>query len=462
MASVPNLGSAVPPPPPVWDARPPETVVRYAGFWLRLVAWIVDMIALAIVWQIVSLAFPPLPVPPPTGASASLLWQYWLDSLSPDKGLLPKWEKNGPPLAWKEPAKDLGTGFSSVAVVGDKIFTMGDVGDSYYVFALQRASGNKLWQAKVGGSGAPGGYAGPRSTPTVDGDLLFALGQNGNLICLEAAGGKEVWKKDMRKDFGGNVGGWGYSESPLVDGDKLLCTPGGKDAAIVALNKKTGAVIWKAVVPGDRAEYSSMTVAEVGGIRLYVQLLANNVAGISAKDGKLLWTYEKLGHNTANIPTPVVKGDLVFCAAGYGKGGALLKLTAKGGQVTVQEVYFNGDLTNRHGGVVLVGDHLYGDCDDGGNPYCAEFKTGKVVSSWKKQSKGGGSMAVTYADGHLYCRYANGIVALVDASPAGYRETGSFKIANVRGPSWPHPVVVDGRLYLREQEKLWCYDVKAK
>lgn len=381
------------------------------------------------------------------------------DSISPDKGLLKEWPKDGPPLAWKEPAKGLGSGFSSVSVVGDKIFTMGDQGDSCYVYALERGNGNKIWEYKIGQSGAPGGYAGPRCTPTVDGDLVFALGQNGNLACLDVAKGKEVWAKDMKKDFKGSVGGWGYSESPLVDGDKLLCTPGAKDATIVALNKKTGEVIWKAVVPNDRAEYSSMIIAEVSGVRQYVQLLAKNVAGISAKDGKLLWTYDKLGNNTANIPTPVVKGDLVFCAAGYGKGGALLRITGSGDQFKAEEVYYSRDLGNRHGGVVLVGDHLYGDKDDSGNPWCADLMTGKSAN-WKKQSKGSGSMAVTVADGHLYCRYQNGIVALVEATPSGYKESGSFKIANVKGPSWPHPVVVDGKLYLREQDTLWCYNVK--
>lgn len=383
------------------------------------------------------------------------------DSLSPDKGLLKEWPKDGPPSAWPEPAKGLGSGFSSVSVAGTRVFTMGDKGDSCYVFAVDRASGKPLWEAKVGKSGSKGGYAGPRCTPTVDGDKVYALGQNGNLVCLEASSGNSVWMKDLPKDFGGQVGGWGWSESPLIDGDKLLVTPGGKDASIVALNKKDGAVIWKAVVPGDKAEYSSMTIAEVGGIKMYVQMMLNNVVGVKADDGKLLWQYGKLARLTANIPTPLVRGDLVFCAGGYGGGGgALLKLAVDGDKVTATEVYFNAALKNKHGGVLLVGDHLYGDRDDSGNPWCADFATGKVVDSWKKQSKGSGSMSLTYADGKLYCRYANGVMALVEASPASYKELGSFKIPNVNGPSWPHPVVVDGRLYIREQDQLQCYNLK--
>jgi outer membrane protein assembly factor BamB len=385
------------------------------------------------------------------------------DGLSTEKGLLKTWPPTGPAMFWKEAAKGIGEGFSSVSVFGDKVFTMGDVGDSSFTFALERATGKKLWEAKVGRSGAPGGYKGTRCTPTVDEELVYALGQGGELVCLQAADGKEVWRKDFRKDFGGSVGGWGYSESPLIDGEKLLCTPGGKDATIVALNKKSGEVIWKCGIPKERAEYASMAIAEVGGIRHYVQLLQYNVVGVAAKDGKLLWNYTKLGDNTANVPTPLVKGDLVFVAAGYGKGGALLKLAAgSDGSVKATEVYYSGELKNRHGGVVLIGKHIYGDKDDSGNPWCADFMTGKTVASWKKQSKGSGSMSIAYADGFLYCRYQNGIVALVEASPNGYRETGSFKIQNTKGPSWPHPVVVDGKLYLREQDMLWCFNVKGK
>jgi glucose dehydrogenase len=168
------------------------------------------------------------------------------DGLAPDKGLLKSWPKDGPPLAWKEPAKGLGKGYSSVAVVGSKVFTLGDVGDSCFVFALDRAAGAKLWEAKVGASGSAGGYEGPRCTPTIDGDRLYALTLQGRLVCLDVAGGKEIWSKDLGRDFGGKVGGWGWSESVLIDGEKVLCTPGGKEATIVALEKTSGNVIWAA------------------------------------------------------------------------------------------------------------------------------------------------------------------------------------------------------------------------
>jgi outer membrane protein assembly factor BamB len=360
---------------------------------------------------------------------------------------------------WK--ATGVGEGFSSVSIAGGRVFTMGDKGDSSFVFAVSQETGKPLWSAKVGKGG--GNYKGTRCTPTVDGGRVYALGQFGDLVCLEAATGHEVWRRNFGRDFHGHGGGWNYTESPLIDGDKLICTPGGKEATMAALNKKTGAVIWKGVVPGgDAAGYASVVISEGAGVRQYVQLLAGGVASFRADDGKLLWRYTRYAGNTANIPTPIVRGNYVFTAAGYGAGGALLELVRDGDGVKAEVVYHSGKLANKHGGVVLVGDYLYGDTDDSGHPYCAELATGKV--RWKKdqRTRGSGSAAVTYADGHLYVRYDNGWVALVEAVPEGYREAATFKIPNSTHNSWPHPVVVGGRLYLREQDALWCYDVKKK
>jgi outer membrane protein assembly factor BamB len=390
-------------------------------------------------------------------------WPQWRgvhrDDISPDKGLVKEWPKDGPPLAWK--ATGIGQGFSSVAVVGDKVFTMGDVDKDSFVFALSRDKGEKVWSAKVGKSG--GNYAGPRCTPTVDADRVYALGQFGDLVCLKATDGSEAWRKSFPKDFGGQSGGWNYTESLLIDGDKLVCTPGGKNA-IVALNKANAEVIWKSDFE-DTAGYSSIVVATVGGVRQYVQLLSGGVVGVDAKTGKLLWKYDKLGHNTANIPTPVILGDQVFATAGYGKGGALLTLSEADGKVTSKEDYFSGKLTNKHGGAVHIGDYIYLDRDDSGNPWCVEWKTGKIKENWLKDARdkqGHGSASLTFADGNLYIRYDNGYVALVPADPDGYKEKGIFKIPNSDSNSWSHPVVIGGRLYLREKDTLWVYDVKAK
>jgi outer membrane protein assembly factor BamB len=390
-------------------------------------------------------------------------WPQWRgpnrDNHSPDSGLLKEWPADGPPLAFK--ATGIGEGFSSVSVVDDKIFTMGDIGDESFVFALSRDKGEKLWSVKVGKSG--GDHPGTRCTPTVDGDRVFALGQFGDLVCLKVADGSEVWRKNLKKDFKGSEPHWSYSESPLIDGDKLVCTPGG-DNPVVALDKKNGDVIWKSDKKGATG-YSSIVVSNAGGVKQYVQTLADGVVGIDAKDGKQLWKYEKLGRNTANVPTPIVLGDQVFCTVGYGKGGALRTLSAADGAVTEKEDYFNQKLNNKHGGAVQVGDYIYLDRDDSGNPMCVEWKTGKLKDDWlkgAKDKKGHGSASITYADGNVYIRYDNGYVALVPATPDGYQEKGLFKIPNSKSQSWAHPVVVDGKLYLREKDTLWVYDVKAK
>jgi outer membrane protein assembly factor BamB len=377
------------------------------------------------------------------------------DAHSPDTGLLREWPKDGPPLLWK--AAGVGGGYSSVSVTGGKLYTLGNKGKSSFLVAVDLDGGKVLWSREIGPSGGNLG-----STPTVDGDRVYAVGQGGDLVCVDADTGKEQWHRNFEKDFGGRCGGWRYTESPLVDGDRLVCTPGAKDATLVALDKKTGDVIWKCAAPIEdpTAGYSSVVVAEAGGIRQYVQLLAGGVIGVAAKDGKFLWKYEKLGHNTANIPTPIVLGDRVFCSAGYGKGGALLRLVPAGDGVTVKEVYFNRDLTNKHGGLVVVGDHVYGDRDDSGHPFCAEVKTGKVVWRKKDGGAGEGSASVAYADGRLYFQYQNGVVALVEASPEGYKEVGTFQVPRHDGPSWAHPVIAGGRLYLREGDSVCCYNVK--
>ncbi|MFO0841261.1 MAG: PQQ-binding-like beta-propeller repeat protein [Gemmataceae bacterium] len=382
------------------------------------------------------------------------------DNHSPDKGLLKSWPTGGPKLVWK--GVGVGEGYSSVAVAGDKVFTMGDKGRSAYLFALSRSTGKPLWSARVGEMGGVGGYRGPRGTPAVDGDLVFAIGQFGDLICVEAKSGKERWRKSFKDDFGGRHGAWGFSESPLVDGDWVLCTPGGEDATVVALHKKTGGEVWRC--PANLvAGYSSIVVSQAGGVKHYVTLTEGGTIGVRASDGKLLWHYKRLAPNTANVPTPVVLDDKVFTCAGYGKGGALLSLTESGGGVEYKEEYFQRALNNRHGGVVVVGDYVYGDSDDSGRPYCAPWKTGKVV--WRRDhniGQGDQSASLTYADGHLYVRYANGWVALVPATPKGYSEKGSFKIPNGNSNSWAHPVVIGGRLYLREKDMVWCYDVKGR
>jgi len=380
------------------------------------------------------------------------------DGHSPDTGLLSEWPSDGPPLAWK--ATGIGHGYSTVSVAGSRIFTMGDGPDTSSVYALDM-NGKPLWSASIG---KPGGDTKPgtRSTPTVDGDSVYAIGTFGDLICLEAATGKERWRKNVNRDFGGRMmSGWGNSEGLLVDGDKLLCTPGGSQGTVLALNKKNGDVIWQSKDFKDSAAYSSIIKAEISGVKQYIQLTGASVAGLAIDDGRLLWRAPRRGQ-TAVVPTPIVHDNYVYVASGYGVGCNLFKITKSGNEFTAEQVYENKDMVNHHGGVVLVGDYIYGNSDRRGW-LCQELKTGNVV--WEEKQKLPGKGSITYADGHLYLRAegGKGTVVLIEASPKAFIEKGRFdQPERSHENSWAHPVIIGGKLYLRDQDVLLCYDVKKK
>ena len=397
------------------------------------------------------------------GSLAADDWPQWRgpnrDGISKETGLLKEWPANGPRLVWK--AAGLGGGYSTVAVVGERIYTTGDRADANYLVALNRADGKILWSAKLGGkAGAPGwgGFAGPRATPTVDGDLVFAVDQWGEMACFNAGDGKELWRKNFTTDFGGARPEWGFSESPLVDGDRVMVTPGGPKGAIVALDKKTGAMIWQSREFTDAAHYSSLILVNWGGVRQVIQLTADSVAGVAVADGKLLWRAVRKGR-TAVIPTPIFDSGLVYVTSGYGVGCNLFKVTEAGGKFSVEQLYENKVMQNHHGGAIKIGDYVYGH-SDGRGWTCQDFKTGEV--KWQEKSKlGKGSLV--FADGRFYLRQEDkqGTVALIEASPEGYKELGRFDQPDRSSKnSWPHPVVAGGRLYLRDQDILLCYDVK--
>lgn len=386
------------------------------------------------------------------------------DGHSPDTGLLTEWPSDGPPLLWR--ATGLGQGFSSVSVAAGRIYTMGNRANEECVIALDAVDGSSIWSQPIGPVRANGGgYGGPRCIPTISDGFLYALGLNGDLVCLDIERGALRWRKDFTRDFGGRMmSNWGFTESPLVDGNQVICTPGGDRATMVALNKATGAVVWAATVPNTGgAAYSSPVIAEVGGIRQYLTLVGRGLIGVSARDGRHLWSYARVANGTANIPTPVVRGDVVFCSTGYQAGAALLRLVPANNGVRAEERYFlsSQQFQNHHGGFVLVGNHIYAGHGHGqGFPVCIDLNSGRAA--WGPvRGLGSGSAAVTFADGHLYFRWENGTMALIEATPTDMKVKGSFQLPRGSAPSWPHPVVIGGCLYLRDQEQLYCYDVRA-
>lgn len=394
-----------------------------------------------------------------TGPSAGD-WPAWRGprrtGLSQETGLLKAWPEEGPQLLWK--ATGLGEGYATPSISGKLIYEMGNRDGQEWVYALDRTNrGEQVWATAIGPvRHGGGGYPGPRSTPTVDGNRIYALGLNGDLLCCDAKTGKIVWQRDLVGEFGGKVGGWGYSESVLVDGPWVICTPGGQQATILALQKKNGKPVWEAKV-GDVADYSSIIKVEIGRVPQYVQFTKKGVIAVSAKNGEFLWRYDAPANGTANASTPLFSDGEVFASSGYGTGGGLVHVERRGREFQAEEVYFTRQMKNHHGGMLLIDGYLYGS-DDPGVLTCLDYKTGKL--QWKDRSCG--KCSLTYADGMLFCRSERGPVSLVKATPEKFELLGRFDQPDRSAkPSWPHPVVADGRLYLRDQDALFCYDVRG-
>lgn len=402
--------------------------------------------------------------------AASSDWPQWRgpqrDGVSKETGLLKQWPKEGPKLVWQ--VNDLGDGYSTPSVVGDRIYLMSNQGmENEFVQARSTKDGKPIWTTRIGNVGNPNQnppYPKARSTPTVDGKFIYALGSDGDIACLETGTGKIRWQKNIRQEFGGQPGEWAYAESPLVDGDVVVVTPGGAEATIVALNKKTGALIWKSAIPeGDPAAYASAIVVQAGGRKQYVQSLTKGYVGVDAKTGQFLWRYKEVAKGPAQYFTPIARGEYVYGGA-LGVGGGMVRLKPASDGIAAEQMYFQRGLPNGIGGAVLVGDHIYGT-EVGQNLVSADFITGKV--KWQDKSFGWASLA--YADGHLYLHGINGDVALVEATPEAYREKGRFTPPaqpkkKQAGPfpegAFAYPVIANGRLYIRDLGTLWAYDIK--
>ena len=383
-------------------------------------------------------------------------WPQWRgvnrDGKSTETGLMKSWPAGGPTRVWQ--ASGAGEGYSSFSVHGGRLYTLGARGNTEYVMAFDEATGKKVWEVENGRRFSNDRGDGPRGTPTVDGSQLYAYGASGDLRALDAASGKTLWHVNVLQQFGGSNIIWGLSESPLVLSDRIIVNAGGPEASIVAINKKDGSVLWRS--QGDRAGYSSAILHEVGGVPQAIVFTASRAVGIDTRDGRLLWSYDRVSNRTANIATPIARGNHVFLSSDYGTGAALLQLTPSGNTINAKEVYFTNDMRNHHASSVLIGEHLYGFSS--AILTAMKFDTGEVA--WRDRSVGKGS--VIFADDRLYLYSETGVVGLAEASPAGYREHGRFEIRSGSLPTWSHPVVANGKLYLRDQDNIYAYDVRAK
>jgi outer membrane protein assembly factor BamB len=374
------------------------------------------------------------------------------DGKSAETGLLKAWPSGGPTRVWQ--ATGAGEGYSSFSVADGRLYTLGARGGMEYVMAFDEATGKKIWEVENGRRFSNDRGDGPRGTPTVEGSLLYAYGASGDLRALDAASGKTQWHVNVLEQFGGRNIQWGLSESPLVLRDRIIVNAGGSGASILAVNKKDGSLLWRS--QSDEAGYSSAILHEVGGIPQAIVFTAQRALGVDTRDGRLLWSYDRVSNRTANIATPIARGNHVFLSSDYGTGAALLQLTPSGQTITAKEVYFTNDMRNHHASSVLIGEHLYGFSS--AILTAMKFDTGEVA--WRDRSVGKGS--VIFADDRLYLYSETGVVGLAEANPAGYREHGRFEIRSGSLPTWSHPVVANGKLYLRDQDNIYAYDVRAK
>ena len=406
---------------------------------------------------IAALATVALVSPVTTQTPAPADWFQWRgpdrDGISQETGLLQAWPKAGPPQAWR--TSGAGNGYSSFSSSGGRLFTLGARAGNEYVMAFDRATGKKVWEYQNGRRYENDRGDGPRSTPTIEGDRLYALGGSGDLTCLDLATGNKIWSINLIQKFSGRNPYWGYSESPLIVGDRILVNAGGSRASIVAIAKADGATLWQN--HADEAGYSSPMLMRTGSLNQVIFFTGSRTLAVDPRDGRLLWSYNKAANGTANIATPIVRGTRVFLSSDYGTGAALLDIRAAGNLASANEVYFTRDMRNHHASSVLVEDHIYGFSSS--ILTALKFDTG--VMAWRDRSIGKGSLA--FADKRLYLYSEEGVVGLAEASPAGYREHGRFTLAQQSGlPTWSHPIISGGLLIVRDQDNVYAYDVKAK
>ena len=391
-------------------------------------------------------------------------WPQWRgpnrDDVSLEKDLLQSWPDRGPTSVWTN--ENSGLGYAGFSIVGDRLYTMGleQSSDSpkSFVLCLNSGDGTEVWRTEIDDQFSNDWGDGPRSTPTYSDGKLFTLSASGKVVCLDADSGELVWKQSLVDDFGGKVPYWGYSESVLVHDGKVLCTPGGAQGAIVALNKSNGEKVWQSEDFTEAAHYSSIIHANVNGKSQYIQLTQTKLVGLSDQ-GKVIWTADWPRGRIAVIPTPIFHDGKVYVSSGYNAGSMLVDISGGG----AEQVWDNRIMKNHHGGVIRIGQHLYG-YSDGRGWTCQNWETGEPV--WQDKSLGKG--AVGYADGRLYCiDEKTGRVVLAEASPDGWKSCGEFRLNPLsgnrkpQGGIWVHPTIANGKLYLRDQERIYCFDISS-
>jgi len=407
----------------------------------------------------------PRPSSSPTTAAQAASGGWWprfhgpnQDNISPDTGLLRQWPEDGPPLVWT--ATGIGHGFSSVTVGGGRIFTAGNIDEKTVVTALDM-EGKILWQAENGPAWT-GDYPGTRGTPTLDGERLYHESPLGQVTCYEAATGRQIWTTNILQQFDAENLRWALAESVLIDGDHLICCPGGRKASVVALDKDTGQVVWTTPSTGDKAGYASPSLAEWDGLRIIFTMTSKALIAVDADTGKLLFRHKHETSYDVNALMPIYHDGHVFISSGYGSGSELLRLVRRGDEVGVEQVWQSKELDNHHGGVVLVDGYLYGashGAPNRGKWVCLKWETGEPTYAERGVGKG----SLTYADGMLYVMSERSAVGLVPAVPNQHELVSRFRLPKGgQGPTWAHPVVCGGRLYLRHSDTLFAYDVRAQ
>jgi outer membrane protein assembly factor BamB len=374
---------------------------------------------------------------------------------SAETGLLRQWPEGGPRRLWT--ARGIGEGFATVAIADDRIYTAGNVNGQTMITALD-TNGQSLWQVPNGAAWT-GSQPGSRGTPTIEGDRLYHEGPLGDVVCLDAKSGRKIWGLNLLQQFGAENITWALAESLLTDGDRLICSPGGPQTAVVALDQRSGQTVWKSPsAGGDRAGYASPTLAVHEGLRMIMTMTSRHAIAVNADNGDLLWQFEHVTPWDENILSPLFHDGHVFISTGHRVGSVLLKVDVRGSKASVQEVWRSTDLDNHHGGVILLDGYLYGSRWTPGWT-CLEWKTGRTMYTERGVGKG----SLTYADGMLYTLSEGGQMGLVPATPENHTVVSRFQLpVGGEGPVWAHPVVCGGRLYLRHGDFLYAYDVRRR